>query len=143
MLSPAKLTFQPVLEVCVDGVVAETIDNVGLVQEFTGTPDSLTHALVIVATPSRSYSVNDLELLAVVKVFNGQQQVGRLTARFSPEQHQVGPYEVFSDDVILVSQLHAQDTLYATAHYTRTWPRAWTHMRMEVNMYALSLLLPA
>lgn len=138
-----ELKFEALVEVCVDGVVAETIDNVGLEHTFTGTPDSVTHALVIVATPSRHYAIQQhLELLAVVKVFKNNQQISRLTARFSPEQHQEGPYDVFADTVVMLSQLHKGDSLYATSHYTREWPRMWTHMTLEVNMYALALLLP-
>lgn len=137
----ANLTFVPLVEVCVDGVVVETIENVGVEQHFTGTPNSLTHALIVVATPSQHYAVKGLELLAVINVFDDKRKVGRVTARFSPEQHLAGPYDVFADTALLLSQLHKQDTLYATSHYTRQWPRMWSHMQMEINMYALSSLL--
>lgn len=134
----ADLMFKPLLEVCVDGVVAETIDNVGLKQQFTGVPNSMTHALIITATPSCTYAIQQLELLAVVKVFKEDRLLGRVTARFTPAQHASGPYDVFKDDVIMLSK--PEDTVYAMSHYTRQWPRMWTHMTMEINMYALSLL---
>lgn len=140
MLNVAELTFMPLVEVLVDGEVAETIANVGVEQSMTGTADTLTHALIVTATPSRNYLVQDLELLAVVKVCRGDRVVARLTACFLPEQHQFGPYDVLKDEVTMFS---LQDTLCATSHYTRVWPRMWTHMKMEINMCALSSLLAA